>query len=107
MSNTTLISLVAHECRTACKDETTLEGRVAKAMKAAKHHWMVTDENEQFHGAVCAIYELSDEVTQERIKAELDSLRYLSALMSGVEVDIEKVPKLENAIGLMKAFNEA
>lgn len=104
--NTTLLALVATECKAAAEKETTLEGRVTAAMKAAKNHWMVTDDNSQFQGAVAAIYELSDDETKERIKAEMDSLRYLSAMMSGVAVDFDAIPKLENPIGLMKSWRE-
>ena len=107
----TLVALVATEAREAAKDCTTLDERIRAAMKSAANHWMVLDRDQQFQGAVAAIYELSDEATRERLTRELDVLKALSAVVQGVPVDFgavvgdeEKAPEL---IGLSKFWREA
>ena len=67
----------------------------------------MTDEDAQFKGAVAAVYEAStSEDERDRIRAELESLRDLSALLSGVPVDLEQITPLENPIGLRKMWQE-
>src|SRR6478609_6514239 len=102
-----IISLVSHECTSACEGMTTIEERIPAAMKAARDHYMRPTENEMFMGACCALYELSDEPTKARIKSELESIKYLNAMISGVAVDLDAIPKLENPLGLMAAFRAA
>lgn len=102
-----IISLVSHECTSACEGLTTIEERIPAAMKAAREHYMCPTENEMFMGACCALYELSDDPTKARIKQELDAIKYLNAMMSGVAVDLDTIPKMENPLGLMAAFRAA
>lgn len=104
--NNVMLSLVATECREAARSADTLDDRIKAAFKAARNHWMVRDENEQFQGAVAGIYELSDETDRERIKMEMDGLRALSALFSGVPVDMSQIPIPEKPIGLLKTWKE-
>jgi hypothetical protein len=105
--NTTIISIVAAECKRAAEGKETLEERIDAVFEVARNHWLTTDENERFQGGVAAIYELSDEDTRERIKQEMDSLRTLSAMLSGVPVDVERFneeTKEMKPIGLMKKW---
>ena len=76
-------------------------------MKAAKTHYMVTDAETQFAGAACALYEVADEEQKEIIKTELKIMHTLKAMLSGVPVDLDNLPKLENPLGLQKLFQEA
>lgn len=101
-----LAMLVAMEAKMAIKPEDSLEDQCRAAMKAAKGHWMVLDEDTQFKGAVAAIYELSDEETRGRIVVELEALKALSALLSGVPVDFENVTIPDNPIGLRDLWQE-
>lgn len=102
--NNTIISIVATECRHAAEKETTLDDRIAAAMNVAKDHYLTTDNDERFRGAIAAIYELSDEETRYRIKEEMDALKYLSAMLSDVSVNLDAMPKIENPIGLIKTW---
>ena len=105
--NTTTIAIVAAECKHAAEGKETLEERIQAAFDVARNHWLITDDNERFQGGVAAIYELSDEDTRERIKQEMDSLRTLSAMLSGVPIDFDRFndqTKELKPIGLMKKW---
>jgi hypothetical protein len=104
--NQALLAIVASECKAAAAQETTLEGRIKACFKAAKNHWMVTDENAQMQGAVAAIYELSDEPTKARIKTEWNALRNLGAILDGVPLSLDQIGMPENPIGLLKMWKE-
>lgn len=102
-----LILLVSAEAGTAIDPDDPLEDRCRAAMKAVQHHWMVTDEDRQFKGAVAAVYSAStDPDERNRIQAELESLRDLAALMSGVPVDLGAARPLDNPIGLRRIWLE-
>jgi hypothetical protein len=103
---TTLIALVAHSSRQKAKGATTLDDIITRCFEGAKDHWMATQSEDQFQGAVCAIYELASEEDKPRIKEELHLIRSLSALLTGIPVDLGQVPTIENPIGLMKRWNE-
>lgn len=105
--NDNLLFLAMVAARQAIRPEDSLEDRCRAAMKGTYRHWMVTDEDTQFKAAVAAVYEqTSDEDERQRIKDELESLRDLAALLSGVNVDIEAIRPLENPIGLRNLWVE-
>lgn len=82
--------LVAATIQSDCAGEPDLERRFRKAMKAAKDHWMVTNDQDQFRGAIGAVL-LSKETTddeKERINATVQSLAALNAMISGIPVDV-------------------
>lgn len=101
------ISLVAVECRDAVESAVGLEEKLKAAFAKAQNHWMVTNENQQFAGAVAAVYEKADDETKERIRIELEGIKALRAMLSGVPVDIDRIEKHESPIGLMKLWHEA
>lgn len=105
--------LVAATIRHECKGEVDLEQRVKKAMKAARNHWMVTDEKEQFRGAVTAAIVESEGDERDRIERSVKSLNkigsMLQALQNGVPVDIEAMasePKQDDLLPLTKWWHE-
>ena len=105
--NTNVISIVSAECKHAAEGKETLEERIEAAFSVARNHWLTTDDNERFQGGVTAIYELSDEETRERITQEMDALKTLNAMLSGVPVDFERFneqTKKMKPIGLMKKW---
>ena len=104
--NDNLIMLVMMEAGSAIKPDDSLEDRCRSAMKAAKNHWMVLDEDSKFKGAVAALYEQANEDEKVRIKAEFDSLKFLSAMLNGVPVDFDAIEPLENPVGLNKIWRE-
>jgi len=106
----TMIMLVMHDSKHAVKAEDTFEDRLTAAMSAAKAHWMVTDEQLQFKGAVMAVYPSCNPEEQARLKAELDLLKAVAAASSGNPVNLtavlERTDKYE-PIGLGKLWREA
>ncbi len=85
----TEVLLVAAECENAAKEKD-FDARLDKCCEAAKDHWMVLDEEKQFKGAMLAAYRESNDEEKERIELSLKSLRILSALISGIPVDLEQ-----------------
>ena len=86
--------IVGATIRHECANEPDLDARLKKAMKAARNHWMVTDENAQFKGALAAaLMETADEAERDRIIRSARALNrigaLISALQSGVKVDLE------------------
>ena len=89
------------ECIEEAKNEESLDDIIDACFSAAKDHWMATEEDDQFLGAVGAILQLSNDEDEEKMRAELDTVKALNAAMSGVPVDFSAVPSLrENPICL-------
>lgn len=84
--NTVLIAIT--ELKGVAEAEPDYAKRVEKVMAAAAKHWMVTNEEEQFKAA-CGALLLTSPDQADDIKAQLNGLRNLSALISGVPIDID------------------
>lgn len=91
--NNTELMMVALECKEAAKEED-FEARLDKCCEAAKDHWMVLDKEKQFHGAMVAAYLQSNDEEKKRIEVSLKILRTVSAMFSGVPVDINQIESL-------------
>ena len=107
----TMVNLVVAECKSACAEEPELEERLKKAMFVAKDHWMVTNDDMRFRGAVVAAYvdPLTTEEEKERITFTLDQLRTLGAMTSGVPVDLDRAfanPDKIQVVPLIKLWHE-
>ena len=98
--------IVIAEAKSAAESKDTLEEKLTAAMNAARNHWMVLDEDKQFRGAIGAVMLLVDNETRERIELEMKSLNALSAMLSGVPIDIERVEVPEDPIGLLKMWKD-
>ena len=109
--NNAVLAIVATEAKQAAQKETTLEGRLRAAMNAVKDHWMVTDDDVRFQGAVAGAHMLSDDSDKKRIEFELRFLRTMSAASSGVPVNLgallEEAGEDYEPIGLTKLWHEA
>ena len=102
-----LIHVVIAVAKSAINLDDSLEDRCRAAMKAAKDNGIILDEELQFKGAVAALFmESSDDDENDRIRLELEALRDLSALLSGVPLDLERIQPLDNPIGLRKLWVE-
>jgi len=102
-----MLALVIAGATPVINSEDSLEDRCRAAMKACYRHWMVTDEDTQFKGAVAAVYAATDDPDEkDRIEVELNSLRDLAALLPGVPVDIDSIHSPEHPIGLRKMWLE-
>ena len=102
MENSTMIAMI--EARESCKGKKNLKARILAAMKVTKHHWLVPKDGERFQAAVAAAMLESTEVEKERVKEEMDALKHLDAILSGVGTlgDI-KAPK--HPIGIAGMWN--
>ena len=118
MSNTTLAQFVAQTAQDAAikaRDEGgDFQEQMRAAMTAAHNHWMVTAQNEeeQFQGAVAAIYILADAEQKVAIMREIDFLKHLAAASQGIAVDFSALlpgegdPEPPPPVGLQKMWNE-
>jgi hypothetical protein len=107
-------SLVAATIGHECENEPDLMRRIQKAMKAARNHWIVLDENDQFRGAIAAAIIASEGAERDRIKRSAKALGRLGALFqalqAGLPVDLEGMAaekQDEDLIPLRKLWDEA
>lgn len=94
------------EAQNAADEHNKLEDKIDAAMNATINHWMILDEDKQFRAAVGGLILSVDEEIRERIKKEMESIRAMSAMMSGVPVDIEQVDVDFEFLGLLKRWKE-
>ena len=95
------------EAQNAADEHDKLEDKIDAAMNATVNHWMILDETKQFQAAVGGlILSVEDEKTRERITKEMKSISALSAVMSGVPVDLEQVDIDFEFLGLLKRWKE-
>ena len=94
------------EAREACKGKKSLPARVKAAMRATKHHWMITDENKQFQVAVAAVLVESDEKDKERITEEMTALETLNSMLSGVPINEIKLKVPKKPLKLMQMWSD-
>lgn len=94
------IVIAATEAQHKCGVEPNLERRIEKCMQAVQNSWMLTDEESKFRAAILAALQLSNDDEKEKIREALEPLKILSALLSGVPVDMSAVKLPENPIRL-------
>ena len=78
-----------------------LKTRLMVAMKDARKHWAIANEDDEFQAAVAAVYTKATDDEKTRIDSELTVLKALSAggCINHVELD-------ENPIGLLALWKE-
>lgn len=86
--------LIEAECRDKFAKLTTAEERLGVAFRAAHNHWMFTDEQDQFKGAVGAVLISFKEGPEfekvQKAARQLSKLSaFLGALQAGVPVDTD------------------
>ena len=105
-----VLAIACHEAKCEAEKFTTLDGMLRAAMKAMAALWVSIDDDLRSRGAVGGVLmvlnERGDAEAAARINSELEALRSLSALLSGVPVDMGRVAMPENPIGLMKLWGE-
>lgn len=92
--------MIEAECREKLKGLTKPEDMLAVAFKTAHNHWMFTDEQDQFKGAIGAVLiTLKSGPEYERLVTSVKKLGQLSAtlnaLQQGVPVDMEAMLKAQ------------
>jgi hypothetical protein len=99
----------------ASNPDATLEDRLKASMKEMSSFWMTTDDDLRFRGALGGVLETLDRDSADynRLIREIEAIRNLSALMSGVPVDIarafsesEDKPEPIGAIGMWREMND-
>src|SRR3990172_7035083 len=106
LSNTEAIVLSEPAAALERETDRSTPNLLRAAMKATHNHWMVLDEDVQFRMAVGAVLLVAPEEDREILTGELKSLQILSAIMSGVPVDIASVKIPEKSFGLMKMWHQ-
>lgn len=84
----------------------TLEAKLEAAMEATKDHWMLTDEDGRFRAAIGAVLCDCTPDEKERIESEMLALRTLSAMFSGIPVDLAGMKAPENPLKLMDLWRK-
>jgi len=89
-----------------------LDATITAVFRAARENWIVGHNDDQAFRAACgALLLVVDDETKERIKADLGALRALSAMISGVRVDIDAVTRQLDGgpapLGLMGRWHAA
>ena len=107
MTEMVMVQIISAECQSI--KESDLSERIRQCMRLAYGHWMTTEEEVQFKGALAGAMLLSDEKDTELIVDSLKPLKALSALMSGVPVDMTRVLEdvdLDKVIPLRKLWDD-
>jgi hypothetical protein len=107
------LAIAVTAMRNVIPADKSLEDRIAFAFRYAREHeasifWMshrVTDDL-LFKTALGAVMEAATEDEREQITHSLKPLKALSALLSGVPVDLSAVD-MENLLPLRKLFDES
>ncbi len=89
ISNTELILITDVE-RVLSKDKT-FEENLTAAMKESKHHWLITNEAQQFNGAIVAVGKFYgiDSFEYRRLEKASKQLRAVQSIQSGIMPDLE------------------
>lgn len=107
MTEMVMLQIMSAECQGV--EETDIGERIKQCMRRTYQHWMATDEDLQFRGALAGAMGLSDDDDKQRITDALKPLQALSAMMSGVPVDLEAVTAqldMDNLVPLRKLWEE-
>ena len=114
MGTDVMLSLVISECEAAVKQcSGGLNDKLRAAMNVAKDHWMVTDRETQFKGAVGSVMVHYGEGSQERIRieSELAKMRQVTAFLAASQAGLSPSLPESNAdepepIGMMNIWRE-
>jgi hypothetical protein len=105
--NNTLVSLIVAEAQPEAAKFTTTEDRLRAAFKVARNHFMAPDDSTALVAGLCAVHAISTPEEQERIVRAKKAIDALSALISGVPVDLEAVEANAAPLPLMDIFRSA
>jgi len=86
-----------------------LKEKLKQAMKEALNHWLITDEDEQFHCAVSAVLLTVSKEEKTRIVNEMKFLQALSSSAKGIPVNwgiLVTELQRQKPIGLMALWQQ-
>ncbi len=104
MNNCVLIGIT--EIKQSMDNAASIEDRFKSAIKQAKNHWLVTNEDDQLKMAIGAVLVTATEDEKERINKELDTIRTMNAAIGGVPIDLESLDMNYEPIGILKLWGE-
>lgn len=104
-------NIIHAEASTAIASAETLEEKFRAAFKKAGDYWMSTNPDIRFKGGIGAVLISigSDHPEHERICIELEQLKILNAMLSGVPVNFDAIPEPPEGhkpIGITKIWKE-
>lgn len=105
--NNAVVQICAVEAKEDADKVDGLKEKVAAAMKSARNHWMCVDADEQLQAALSAAYASAKEEDKPALKLEIDALRIMNAMFTGVPVDFEQVKFPENPIGIVQMWKDS
>ena len=113
MSNMEMI--VAQIAQSSIDAEAPLKDMLKQALKGAIENGLTTDENTNYRGALAAVLvalvKNDRHEDKEKLEKELEAIKSMNALLSGVPVDISTMMERAGgedfeAIGIMKLWDE-
>lgn len=96
MTVAVIAAMIQSECRFS--DGMTGEEIIKETFKKGKNHWMAHNESEAFNAAVVVAYAKMQGNDKTRMKASIDGVKAMNAVLSGVPVDIEAVLAMHEGI---------
>lgn len=107
LSNSMMIAI--QEIRSSLDNSKPILENIKIAMKEAKNHWLVVNEEERFRSAIGAVLLVANEEQKQILTDEMKGLQIISALQSGIPVDIEAATQgldTTKFFGLLKIWKE-
>ncbi len=89
ISNSMRIAITEIEGQLVKSDS--IKTKLKKAMKLAKHHWLVVDEDQCFRCAIGAVLLGASDEEKIVLQQEMEMIKALSSAISGVPVDFGEV----------------
>ena len=96
MSNAVVATILRTECDFT--PDMTGEQIIREAFKKAKQHWMEPNENNQFSAACAVAYVAMNAEDKARMELSVKIMKAVSAMLSGVPVDMEAVMSLAEGV---------
>lgn len=106
MAEDVILSIGIELAKQAAESKKTLEERLKAAMMVMKSFWLSTNDDLRFKAAVGAVFLLSEVEDKIKIEEEIQALKNLNAMLTGIPVNIDEIQAPKNPIGLIKMWNE-
>lgn len=87
------VAVIAAVLQTECNftDGMTADEIIKETFKKGKNHWMAHNESEAFNAAVVVAYAKMQGDDKTRMKASIDGVKAMNAVLNGIPVDLEAV----------------
>lgn len=109
--NDAAVTITATGLRDSIPQDVPLEDKLRFAMRKVREPngaaFMCGNDDQMFRGAVGAVMLMCSEEERERIEFDLRNLKILSAMMSGIPVDVDAIKVAEKPLGLVGMWHES